>query len=65
MSIHGIVRTETFVLTPSACARPGLDCDVVAQGSVSRDDYGLDGWQFALRDQVRFNLRVRLRQGPP
>lgn len=65
LSIHGIVRTETFVLTPSACARPGLDCDVVAQGSVSRDDYGLDGWQFALRDQVRFNLRVRLRQGSP
>lgn len=64
-SIHGVTRTETFVLRPSACARPGIDCDVVAQGTVRRENYGLDGWQFALRDQVRFDLRVRLSKDPP
>ena len=41
------------------------DCDVVASGSISRDDYGLDGWQFALMDRVRFNLRVRLVEAMP
>ncbi len=64
-SIKGVSRNETFVLRPSACSRPGIDCDVVAQGTVRRDDYGLDGWQFALRNQVRFDLRVRLEGGSP
>lgn len=64
-SIHGISRTETFVLRPSACAQPGIGCDVVAHGNVRREDYGLDGWQFALRNQVRFDLRVRLREEQP
>lgn len=59
LSIHGITRTETFVMRPTACARPGIDCDVVAQGSVRREDYGLDSWLFALRNEVRFNMRVR------
>jgi len=62
LSIHGVSRYETFALKPSACARPGLDCDVVAQGSVAREDYGLSSWQFALRNQVRFDLRVRLQE---
>lgn len=64
LSIHGVTRYEVFVLQPSECARPGLDCDVVAHGSVSREYYGLDSWRLALRDQVRFSLRVRLREEP-
>ena len=60
LSINGVTRIEAFTLRPSECARPGLDCDVVAQGTVRRDNYGLDGWRFALRNQVQFNLRVRL-----
>lgn len=60
LSMHGISRMETFVVLPSECARPGLDCDVVANGSVRRTDYGLDGWKLALTDTVRFSLRVRL-----
>lgn len=61
LTLHGVSRMETFVLAPAVCARPGLDCDVVAYGSVSRDDYRLDGWRLALADRVRFTLRVRLR----
>lgn len=61
LTLHGVSRMETFVLAPSTCLRPGKDCDVLAHGSVSRDDYGLDGWQLALSDRVRFTLRVRLK----
>lgn len=61
LSMHGMSQMETFVVAPSQCARPGLDCDVVASGSVRRDDYGLDGWKLALTDTVRFSMRVRLR----
>lgn len=62
LSMHGTSRIEHFALLPSTCARPGLDCDVVAAGSVSRDAYGLDGWKLALADRVRFSLRVRLQE---
>ena len=65
LTIHGVGRNETFALRPSECARPGLDCDVVAQGTVSRDDYGLNGWQFVFRNAVLFHLRVRLRGEQP
>lgn len=60
LTMRGVSRPETFVLQPSACARPGRDCDAVASGSVDRGDYALDDWRFALGDTVRFQLRLRL-----
>lgn len=60
LAMHGVEHRERFVLAPSACARPGRDCDVAAEGRVSRDAYGLDGWRWAMADRVRFRLRVRL-----
>ncbi|MGH8080712.1 MAG: YceI family protein [Lysobacter sp.] len=60
LTLHGVTRMETFILTPAACARPGEDCNAIAHGSVSRDDYNLDGWQLALGDRVRFTMQVRL-----
>ncbi|MBW8807962.1 MAG: YceI family protein [Lysobacter sp.] len=60
LTLHGVSRMETFILIPATCAKPGEDCDGIAHGSVSRDDYGLDGWQLALGDRVRFTMQVRL-----
>lgn len=65
LSLHGISRMETFVIEPAACAQPGLECDVVAEGAVSRYDYGLDAWQLALGERVRFTLQVRLKDAKP
>ena len=62
LTMRGVSRTETFMLEPSDCARPGRDCDAVASGSVDRGDYALDDWRFVLGDTVRFQLRVRLQQ---
>ena len=62
LNMRGIARTETFVLAPSDCARPAHECDVIAEGSVSRADYGLESWRWALVDEVRFRLRVRLQE---
>ena len=64
LSMHGVSRIETFVVAPATCARPGRDCDVVASGSVDRDDYGLDHWRLALTDTVSFDMRVRLQDAP-
>lgn len=59
--LHGVRRRERFVIVPARCGRPGLDCDIVAFGTIERSDYGVDGWKIALREPVRFALRVRTR----
>lgn len=59
LTLNGVSRTEVFEVEPATCARPGVDCDVVARGAVQRDDYGLDGLQILLGNRVHFRLRVR------
>ncbi|MFP7723334.1 YceI family protein [Lysobacter sp. A3-1-A15] len=61
LSMHGVTHEETFQVKPSSCARPGLDCPVVAAGSVDRRRYGLDGYRVALGHQVLFGMQLRLR----
>jgi len=62
LAIRGIARREAFVVQPATCDRPGRDCDVVAIGSIDRSVYGMDRWSFALSREVRFDLRVRVRE---
>lgn len=62
LRLHGVHRRERFIVTPSSCARPGIECDIVANGTVQRSDYGLDGWKLALREPVTFALRMRVRE---
>lgn len=61
LRIHGVQRRARFDLQPATCAAPGRDCDIVATGRVRRGDFDLDGWRVALREEVRFQLRVRVR----
>lgn len=63
VTIRGITRREVFMVEPSACERPGIDCDVVATGVVYRGDYGMDRWSVALSDRVQLVLRLRTRSG--
>jgi len=65
LRMHGVRRREHFLLESSNCARPGYDCDIVAMGSVRRSKYGLNRWTLALREEVRFALRVRWREPAP
>ncbi|WP_462114671.1 YceI family protein [Lysobacter xanthus] len=59
LRLHGTARRERFELAPATCDAPGRACPILATGRVSRDDYGLDGWRWALADRVRFRLDVR------
>lgn len=63
LSIRGITRPKTLDLEPSTCARPAVDCDVVATGTVRRSDYDMDAWMMAVGDRVVFLLRARLHPG--
>ena len=58
--LHGVSQREVFTVDPSTCARPAIDCDLVAHGSVRREDYGMDEWKVAVRGRVSFELRLRL-----
>lgn len=62
LTIRDVRRRETFAIEAADCARPAYDCDVSANGSVRRSDYGVDRWIFAVSDHVRFNLRLRVRE---
>ncbi len=61
LRIRGVQRREVFAISPAVCGRPAVECDVVARGSINRNDYGVDRWGFALSSRVVFSLRVRTR----
>lgn len=62
LTIRNVRRREVFTISPATCTQPARDCDVVASGSIHRTNYGMDRWDFALSDKVRFLLRVRVRR---
>ena len=65
LDLRGVTRDEELVVSPAACPRPGMDCDILVAGSIERADYGMREWQFALADDVRLEVRVRLRETAP
>lgn len=56
VGIRGLRLEEVFTIAPAGCARPLLDCPVVAEGEISRSDYGMERWALAVGDAVRFHL---------
>lgn len=62
LTVRGIRRPKTLQVLPSECARPALDCDVVATGTIRRSDYEMDTWKLAVNDRVVFVLRARLQE---
>ena len=65
LTIRGVTRREVFTIAPSGCAHPGRDCDVVARGSVRRENYGINGFGLAIHNRVYFLLNLRVRGEPP
>lgn len=60
LSLHGVSQREVFTVEPATCAQPAIECDLVAHGSVRREDYGMDEWKVAVRGRVSFQMRLRL-----
>ncbi len=61
LRLHGVSQRESFTVEPTTCARPAIDCDLIARGSVRREDYDMEDWQFAVQGRVQFALRLRLK----
>jgi polyisoprenoid-binding protein YceI len=64
LTLRGLRRPVSFALLPSDCARPGFDCDIRVQGSVSRREFGMSAYRAMVADPVELRIRVRLRPGP-
>ncbi|MEN1972346.1 YceI family protein [Luteimonas sp. MJ204] len=63
LNIRDVQQREAFTVLPSACARPALDCPVLAAGLVDRSHYGMNRWSVAIGRKVRFQLRIRAMEG--
>jgi len=61
LMLRGLRRPVSFALLRSDCARPGIDCDIRVQGSVSRREFGMTAYRAMVADPVKLHLRVRLR----
>jgi polyisoprenoid-binding protein YceI len=65
LTLRGQKRPVSFELLPSTCARPGLDCDIQVHGAISRHAFGMNAYRTLVKDDVDFNIRVRLQAGAP
>jgi polyisoprenoid-binding protein YceI len=61
LDLRGHSRAVTFTLAPSTCKRPGHGCDLRVLGIISRRSFGMTSQRIWLRDEVAFDIRVRLR----
>ena len=59
LTLRGITRPVSFVLQPSECPRPGIDCVVRARGEVRRSDFGMDARRIVLGDRVKLDFAIR------
>jgi polyisoprenoid-binding protein YceI len=63
--LRGLRRPVGFELLPSECDRPGRDCDIRVQGSLSRREFGMSAHRAMVDDRVELQLRVRLHADGP
>lgn len=64
LSLRGLRRDVAFRLLRSDCDQPGSDCDIQVRGSISRHDFGMKSYRFAVKDNVDFDFRIRLMAMP-
>lgn len=64
LELRGVSKPVHFVLAPSACAHPGVDCPIRAAGSISRRAFGMTRMLLLVRDDVEFAFDARLQPQP-
>ena len=60
LTLRGITREVTLNVTPAACAKPGIDCPVIAEGELQRSEFGMQARRFVVADKVRLSLSIRV-----
>jgi polyisoprenoid-binding protein YceI len=62
--LRGIDRPVQLQLAPLRCRQPGHDCAIDVEGEVSRRQFGMTAYRFAVRDGVGVSIRVHLAADP-
>lgn len=60
LTMRGIEKPVLFQVKPSACERPAIDCDVEAEGTVRRSEFGMTTRRASLSDKVELSFSVRI-----
>lgn len=63
LTLRGVTRAMSFILAPTECPRPGLDCVVRASGEVERSQFGMNARRLVLGDRVRIDFAIRAHAG--
>lgn len=65
LRLRGRERPVEFTLRPAECDTPGRACAIRVSGAVSRRDFGMQAYRFTVKDAVRFEFAIRLREPAP
>lgn len=60
LEMHGQNHPVTFTLLPSDCPRQPLECEIRAEGAISRSLFGMHGLRGVISDKVHLDLRIGL-----
>ncbi|SFN52988.1 Polyisoprenoid-binding protein YceI [Dokdonella immobilis] len=60
LTMRGIEQSVLFQVQPSTCDRPAIDCDVMADGTVRRSEFGMTTRRASLSDKVELSFSVRI-----
>jgi polyisoprenoid-binding protein YceI len=60
LTLRGIEQPVLFQVQPSTCERPAIDCDVKADGTIRRSEFGMTTRRAALSDKVELSFSVRI-----
>ena len=60
LSMRGVQQPVRFMIEPSACARPAIDCPVQASGEVKRTAFGMRTRRATLSDKVELGFSIRV-----
>lgn len=60
LELHGQSHPVTFTLLPSDCPRQPLECEIRAEGAISRSLFGMHGLRGVISDKVYLDLRIGL-----
>lgn len=58
LTLRGATRDMRFEIDPASCDRPGVDCAIIARGTLSRSAFGMHARRGTLGDRVQLRLRI-------
>lgn len=60
--LKGRMKEIIFVVSPTACHRPGFSCPIIGKGQINRQDFGMTANRWTVRDEVRFSFQLKFKE---